>query len=179
MATTHQVESLVNSDLKALKKDIVVVATSEVGSDTYTLEEPASSATEAQVSEEDGLAYAQSVVPETKEEISLKILRIVESYGTRCGHHQPPWSGLSGYLSVVAEQIEAGQPIRLVFSGFPFKSPLSTGNVLGDLPDLGEKLALSHLDGLCSNIAAVYEKGAEVQIVCEGLVYNGQNVCFQ
>ncbi len=45
--------------------------------------------------------------------------------------------------------------------------------VLGTLPDLGEELALTHLNGLCESIAEIYEHGAELVITSDGLVYNG------
>lgn len=45
--------------------------------------------------------------------------------------------------------------------------------VLGTLPDLGEELALMHLNGLCESIAEIYEYGAELVIASDGLVYNG------
>jgi hypothetical protein len=103
---------------------------------------------------------------------AVKVLQVVETYGT---HGNTPWHGLAGYVPLLVEQIRAREPIRLMFSGFGFKSP-SQEKVLGSLPDLGEKLALAHLDGLCSNVASVYEQGAEVHIFSDGLVYNGASI---
>jgi hypothetical protein len=111
--------------------------------------------------------------PEESIRIAVQVLEIIETYGLH--HTSVPWQGLAGYLALVTEQIRSGEPIRLLFSGFGFKTPPINGKVLGDLPDLGEKLALGHLNGLCSNIAAVYEKGAEVHIYSDGLVYNGSS----
>ena len=42
--------------------------------------------------------------------------------------------------------------------------------VLGTLPDLGEEIALMHLNGLCESIAEIYEHGAEIVIASDGLV---------
>ncbi|EAT77922.2 hypothetical protein SNOG_14730 [Parastagonospora nodorum SN15] len=100
--------------------------------------------------------------PRLDSEVSaaVQVLRIIESYG----QHKDisyQWKGIASYAPIVATQIRAGKPVRILFTGFGFKSPL----VLGRLPDLGEKLALAHLDGLCSNIATVYEVGAEVHTV--------------
>ena len=50
--------------------------------------------------------------------------------------------------------------------------------VLGTLPDLGEELALMHLNGLCESIADIYEHGAELVITSDGLVYNGNTELF-
>ncbi|KAH4094428.1 hypothetical protein HBI81_185220 [Parastagonospora nodorum] len=107
--------------------------------------------------------------PRLDSEVSaaVQVLRIIESYG----QHKDisyQWKGIASYAPIVATQIRAGKPVRILFTGFGFKSPL----VLGRLPDLGEKLALAHLDGLCSNIATVYEVGAEVHVCSDGLLYN-------
>ena len=51
--------------------------------------------------------------------------------------------------------------------------------VLGTLPDLGEGIALAHLNGLCESIAEIYEHGAELVITSDGLVYNGDAEYFQ
>ena len=50
--------------------------------------------------------------------------------------------------------------------------------VLGKLPDLGEELALMHLNGLCESIAEIYEHGAEISLASDGLVYNGNLKLF-
>lgn len=50
--------------------------------------------------------------------------------------------------------------------------------VLGTLPDLGEEIALIHLNGLCESIAEIYEHGAEIVITSDGLVYNGNAEYF-
>jgi hypothetical protein len=104
--------------------------------------------------------------------IAIKVLQVIETYGI---HGDALWQGLAGYVPLLVEQVKASGPIRLMFSGFGFKSP-SQEKVLGSLPDLGERLALAHLDGLCSNIAAVYKKGAEMHICSDGLVYNGASI---
>ncbi|KAH8708502.1 Pyoverdine/dityrosine biosynthesis protein-domain-containing protein [Phaeosphaeriaceae sp. PMI808] len=104
--------------------------------------------------------------------IATKILQIIESYGIQGGSTNAPWCGLVGYMSLVTEQIRASKPIQILFSGFPFKSPHVGDLVLGDLPDLGEKLALGQLNSLALNISEVYAKGAEIHICSEGLVYN-------
>jgi hypothetical protein len=104
---------------------------------------------------------------------AFQALQVIESYSTQYGSNKSPRHGLADYIPLVTAQIRAGEPVRMLYSGFGFKSPLSSGRVLGNLPDLGEKLALAHLDGMCSNIAAVYDKGAEVHICSNGLVYNG------
>jgi hypothetical protein len=121
----------------------------------------------------DAVQLSPSAQAEADVLTAIKVLQIVGTYGA---HGDTAWHGLAGYIPLVVEQIRSGGPIQLMFSGFGFKSPVANGKVLGSIPDLGEKLALAHLDGLCSNIAAVYEKGAEVHILSDGLVYNGSSV---
>ncbi|KAF2128164.1 hypothetical protein P153DRAFT_49249 [Dothidotthia symphoricarpi CBS 119687] len=100
-----------------------------------------------------------------------KILRVIEQYGL---NHQRTgsWDGFDTFLPIVVGQVERKEPVRLLLPGFPFKSPNTQDKVLGVLPDLGEELALKHLDGLCTKIDAIYEHGSEMHITSDGLVYN-------
>ncbi|KAL1795059.1 hypothetical protein ACET3X_006875 [Alternaria dauci] len=102
---------------------------------------------------------------------ATEILRIVEQYGLNY-ERTGAWDGFETFLPVVAGQVERKEPIRMLLPGFPFKSPNQKDKVLGVLPDLGEELALKHLDGLCEKIKAIYEHGAECHITSDGLVYN-------
>lgn len=62
----------------------------------------------------------------------------------------------------------------LCLPAFPFKSPNTQSKVLGKLPDKGEEFALAHLNGLCLAVKDIYEPGAELVIISDGLVYNGE-----
>jgi hypothetical protein len=131
-----------------------------------------STATEADTQ----LGGSDTHVPPTTESSTqaqvLAILDVIKTYGVayeRTNH----WEGLENFIPKVKKQVEASEPVRLLLPGFPFKSPNARDKVLGTLPDLGEELALAHLNGLCSNIATVYGHGAEVHILSDGLVYNG------
>ncbi|KAJ4366160.1 hypothetical protein N0V83_007795 [Neocucurbitaria cava] len=103
---------------------------------------------------------------------ATEILRIIESYGLNY-ERTGTWDGFETFLPIVAGQVERKEPILMLLPGFPFKSPNTKDKVLGVLPDLGEELALKHLDGLAEKIMAIYEFGAEVHITSDGLVYNG------
>jgi pyoverdine/dityrosine biosynthesis protein Dit1 len=103
---------------------------------------------------------------------AIEILRIIEQYGLNY-ERTGTWDGFETFLPVVMGQVEFMEPIRLLLPGFPFKSPNTKDKVLGVLPDLGEELALKHLDGLCEKIEAIYKHGAECHITSDGLVYNG------
>ena len=104
---------------------------------------------------------------------ATKILRIIEQYGLNY-ERTGSWDGFETFFPIVLEQVSRGESIKMLLPGFPFKSPNSRDKVLSNLPDLGEELALKHLNGLCENIKGVYEYGAEVHITSDGLVYNGR-----
>jgi hypothetical protein len=105
--------------------------------------------------------------------MAVEILKVIESYGVDYEKNGGSWKGLESFVPIVVEQVKRQEPIRMILPAFPFKSPNSRHKVLGTLPDLGEELALFHLNGLCENIAQVYEPGANVYISSDGLVYNG------
>jgi hypothetical protein len=105
--------------------------------------------------------------------MAVEILKVIESYGVDYEKNGGSWKGLESFVPIVVEQVKRQEPIRMILPAFPFKSPNSRDKVLGTLPDFGEELALFHLNGLCQNIAQVYEPGANVYISSDGLVYNG------
>jgi hypothetical protein len=115
----------------------------------------------------------ESVQPVSSIYKAVQVLQLIETYGVNFERAEAAWDCLVGFVPTVTEQIERNEPVRLILPGFPFKSPNSKDKVLGALPDLGERFALAHLDGLCRNIAEIYEHGAEVLICSDGLVYNG------
>lgn len=105
-------------------------------------------------------------------ELATKILKTIESYGLNY-ESIGRWDGFETFLPVVVGQVSRGESVKMLLPGFPFKSPNTRDKVLDVLPDLGEELALKHVNGLCENIKAVYEHGAEMHITSDGLVYNG------
>lgn len=106
--------------------------------------------------------------------MAVDILKIIETYGVDYEKSGGSWKGLDSFVPTVLDQVERQEPIRMILPAFPFKSPNARDKVLGILPDFGEELALAHLNGLCENIAQVYEPGADVYISSDGLVYNGR-----
>jgi hypothetical protein len=106
--------------------------------------------------------------------MTMEVLKIIESYGVDFEKSGVSWKGFDSFVPIVLSQIERQEPIRMILPAFPFKSPNARDKVLGNMPDFGEELALSHLNGLCQNIADVYEPGANVYISSDGLVYNGE-----
>lgn len=67
------------------------------------------------------------------------------------------------------------QPIIFILPAFPTKSPNSK-KVLGELPDMAEKLSLIFLNSLCERIKCYYPPGAEIIICSDGHVF-GELIC--
>jgi len=109
------------------------------------------------------------------EKIIDGVLAILASYGhfTHLKEGDALWEGKQRMFGQVKAFVKEGRPVQMILPAFPFKSPNRGKKVLGTLPDLGEEFALAHLQGLCANIQAVYNPGAEVFIASDGLVYNG------
>lgn len=108
--------------------------------------------------------------------IAKKALQIIQSYGVNEHTDNQDFSTL--FLPIVAGHVKNNTPIKLVLPAFPAKSPNRVDKVLGYLPDLGEELALAHLDGMCETIAEFYGPGAEVHIASDGIVYSGRMLHF-
>jgi pyoverdine/dityrosine biosynthesis protein Dit1 len=62
------------------------------------------------------------------------------------------------------------QPIHFILPAFPAKSP-NISKVLGDLPDLGEEVALITLENLCNEIKDAYAPGARITICSDGRIF--------
>ncbi|KAF4208138.1 hypothetical protein CNMCM8927_001157 [Aspergillus lentulus] len=88
---------------------------------------------------------------------AIAVLKVVESYGVNFEKTGESWQGLTSFIPTVVEQVKKREPVRMILPAFPFKSPNARDKVLGVMPDLGEELALYHLNGLCENIGRVYE----------------------
>lgn len=113
------------------------------------------------------LQYAEDV-----ESTSDRILRLIVRY-IRIrddGTDKFESCGKSKLRAHIRKFVKVSKQIRLVLPAFPMKSP-SQEKVLGVLPDYGEELALLHLESLCTNIAMVYEHGAYLTLISDGITY--------
>ena len=76
----------------------------------------------------------------------------------------------------LAEQLghcfDQQQPLRLLFPGFPCKSPNTRDKSFGVLPDYGEVMAIQRLDQLGCALAEHYEPGCVVTLVSDGTTFN-------
>ena len=110
---------------------------------------------------------------ESPPEVANKIVRILERYRMAPRDNcSSQWAARSLFIEKTVHYIEQRSEIRMSLPAFPFKSPNKTSKVLGSLPDFGEEIALLHLNGMCQAIGDVYEHGAKLYIVSDGLMYN-------
>lgn len=105
------------------------------------------------------------------------ILDIICRYRMRRPHETCPaeLEGRLGFLSQIYRKVKARAQIRMCLPAFPFKSPNTRDKVLSRLPDKAEEFSLANLNGLCSAIKDLYEPGAKLTIISDGLVYNGES----
>jgi pyoverdine/dityrosine biosynthesis protein Dit1 len=78
---------------------------------------------------------------------------------------------LALHLPRVQSALAAGRPVQLVLPAFPAKSG-NPRKVLGQLPDLGEELALRFLQERCDAIRDRHPPGARLTICSDGRVFN-------
>lgn len=104
---------------------------------------------------------------------SAKILDVLCSYRMQTAKESREDEGCLKHLAIIYSHVKANEPVLMCLPAFPFKSPNAQSKVLGRLPDKGEEFALAHLNGLCLAVKDVYEPGAKLVIISDGLVYNG------
>ncbi|KAI9147526.1 Spore wall maturation protein DIT1 [Paramyrothecium foliicola] len=81
-------------------------------------------------------------------------------------------AGIPKFLSVIDQYVNENKPLEMGLPAFPFKSANKVQKVLGSLPDKAEELALDRLNNICVRISEIYEPGAKITIISDGLVYN-------
>ena len=110
--------------------------------------------------------------PKTVPEMAAAIVHVLAKY--RLPHKDNPnsWPARALFETQVEKFVARGEQVQMVLPAFPFKSPNKKTKVLGTLPDAGEEAALCHLNGLALAIKDVYQHGAKVIIVSDGLMYN-------
>lgn len=73
-------------------------------------------------------------------------------------------------LRRISAFVREGAPLVFTLPGFPCKSP-NPAKVLGHLPDQGERLSLTFLNTLCTQIERIYPPGARLIICSDGHVF--------
>jgi L-tyrosine isonitrile synthase len=71
----------------------------------------------------------------------------------------------------VKSLVSQRKEITFILPAFPAKSP-NRQKTLGNLPDMGEVIALQRLQQLCMDISSIYQPGAKVVICSDGRVFN-------
>jgi pyoverdine/dityrosine biosynthesis protein Dit1 len=84
--------------------------------------------------------------------------------------------GIPKFLQVIDKFILADEQLKMCLPAFPFKSANKIYKVLGTLPDKAEELALERLYTMCTRIQEIYDPGAKLTIISDGLVYNGLSI---
>lgn len=105
-------------------------------------------------------------------ELSTRIFAIISRYKLPTKDNASQESN-TRLVAQIDAQVSRSQPILMCLPAFPFKSPNTSSKVLGYLPDKADEVALAHLNGLCAAISQIYEHGARLMIISDGLVYNG------
>jgi L-tyrosine isonitrile synthase len=106
-----------------------------------------------------------------KKDIVLKIVKEIESIRKEHPEDKYENGGREVLISQIREYVENNEKIILVLPSFPFKSQ-NRDNTLGDLPDMGEYLALEVLNSLCNNIKEIYESGVDFVLASDGRLYS-------
>lgn len=117
----------------------------------------------------------QTFTDRPREEATLLAWRVLElvfelrNMPVGSGSEMPPGDGY--HAERIEAFVRAGKTIEMVLPAFPAKSS-NRQKTLGDLPDLGEALALKRLDRLCAAIGEIYEPGARIVICSDGRVFS-------
>jgi pyoverdine/dityrosine biosynthesis protein Dit1 len=121
-------------------------------------------------------AHAPTLCRSSSDRLATEILRIVFRHrrlrhaGGGCVADPCP-TCLAPHLERVKRFVLAGEPVRFVLPAFPVKSP-SRRKTIGPLPDLAEELALSFLQSVCDEVAALHAPGARITICSDGRVFS-------
>lgn len=99
-------------------------------------------------------------------------IEIIEPFLLRATGDRFEERGRNALAKQLAVCFDQQRPLRLLFPGFPCKSPNSRDKSLGVLPDYGEVMAIQRLDQLGSALADHHAPGCIVTIVSDGTTFN-------
>lgn len=127
---------------------------------------------------ETNLPYPHTIKPSPLDpsQQAHRIIDVLEQYRMHTSKSiLQKWAGRSRVNDQVLGFIRQDVPVKLVLPAFPFKSPNRLHKTLGSYPDKAEEIALQHMEGLCKMIKDIYPRGAELCVVSDGLMYNGEH----
>ncbi|AKJ03779.1 pyoverdine/dityrosine biosynthesis protein Dit1 [Archangium gephyra] len=102
--------------------------------------------------------------------ISTAILNLLLPHHRTTGQTPAPATAFPHQLRHISAFVRDGAPVVFTLPGFPCKSPNPT-KVLGRLPDQGERLSLTFLDTLCTEIQRHHPPGARMIICSDGHIF--------
>jgi L-tyrosine isonitrile synthase len=102
--------------------------------------------------------------------ISAALLNLLLRHHRTTDPTPAPPEAFPHQLRRIAACVRDGTPIVFTLPGFPCKSPNPT-KVLGHLPDQGERLSLTFLDTLCTEIQRLHPPGARMIICSDGHIF--------
>ncbi|WP_030347497.1 L-tyrosine/L-tryptophan isonitrile synthase family protein [Streptomyces sp. NRRL S-1022] len=102
--------------------------------------------------------------------IATAILNLLLPHHRTTGPAPAPAQAFPHQLRRITAFVRDNAPVVFTLPGFPCKSP-NPAKVLGHLPDQGERLSLTFLNTLCSEIERIYPPGARVIICSDGHVF--------
>ena len=97
-----------------------------------------------------------------------QIAEILQDYSL---HGQKLRPGKVPLLTKMAEKMKAKEEFLFILPAFPAKSP-SPEKTQGDLPDLGEVVALQNLQKMCDRLSKINPAGARIVICSDGRVFS-------
>ena len=106
-----------------------------------------------------------------KNKTVLKIVKEIESIRKEHPDDCYDNGGREVLISKVNDYVSENKALTLVLPSFPFKSQ-NRDNTLGDLPDMGDYIALEVLNSLCNNIRNIYKPGVDFVLASDGRLYS-------
>lgn len=109
--------------------------------------------------------------PQNNSKIIAQLVLARARYVEQFEAHPPNCHCLAQISSKIQYFIARSRTIEFVLPAFPAKSPNRLKTV-SPLPDLGEELALTELNQLCTQINKIYSAGSKITICSDGRVFN-------
>lgn len=111
--------------------------------------------------------------PKLVAEISQVMDIIEERRQVYRGREQEPWTARAAFMTRALELCGDGtNPLLFAFPGFPCKSPNTETKVLGQHPDMAERMSIGNLREMLDEISRVYRGGAALMIISDGLPFS-------
>lgn len=104
--------------------------------------------------------------------ITSQLLDIFEGYRMTPGlNDQYEQTGKAILTSKIEAFVSGGNPIRFSMLGYPFKSSNTRDKVIGNTPDLGERVSLENFGRFSLECQQVYGPGCQFSIISDGYAF--------